>query len=90
MHHYLPALYFAVMALCQMYDFASYRLDSLGVHRGVRQAIGVGFLALAIVSFATYAPITYATPWSWESCNRFELSKGWTIGCEKFKLENSE
>jgi dolichyl-phosphate-mannose-protein mannosyltransferase len=30
-HHYLPALYFAIMVLCQELDFLTNRIKSLGL-----------------------------------------------------------
>ena len=91
LHHYLPALYFAIMALCQIYDFATSRISGIGMRE--RPFIGMGgivaFLALSIVAFTMYAPLAYGNPWTQESCKRAKLFDTWDWDCNTFHIEVS-
>ncbi|KAF9735476.1 hypothetical protein PMIN02_006053 [Paraphaeosphaeria minitans] len=86
LHHYLPALYFAIMALCQMYDFVAYRFDILGIrdHPKIGQTAAVAFLALTIVVFQTYSPLAYGNPWTKGQCNSVKLFSTWDWDCNNF------
>jgi hypothetical protein len=86
LHHYLPALYFAILALCQMYDFASYRFSGLGLKKypAIGQAVAVGFLAIAIAVFTIYSPLTYGNTWTKSQCNSVKLFNSWDWDCNNF------
>jgi dolichyl-phosphate-mannose-protein mannosyltransferase len=86
LHHYLPALYFAIMALCQMYDFVSYRFDvfRLRQYPAIGQAAAVGFLAIAITVFTIYSPIAYGNAWTKSQCKSAKLFKTWDWDCNNF------
>ncbi|MCJ1395362.1 hypothetical protein MMC18_008246 [Xylographa bjoerkii] len=92
LHHYLPALYFAIMALCQIYDFTTNRISGIGLRE--RPFIGAGgivaFLALSIVAFTMYAPLAYGNPWTQESCKRVKLFDTWDWDCNTFHTELSQ
>jgi dolichyl-phosphate-mannose-protein mannosyltransferase len=86
LHHYLPALYFAILALCQMYDFASYRFSGLGLKQypAIGQAAAVGFLAIAITVFTAYSPLAYGNMWTKDQCNSLKLFSTWDWDCNNF------
>jgi dolichyl-phosphate-mannose-protein mannosyltransferase len=86
LHHYLPALYFAIMALCQMYDFVSYRFDvfRLRQYPAIGQAAAVGFLAIAITVFTIYSPIAYGNAWTKSQCKSAKLFNTWDWDCNNF------
>ncbi|KAF2022211.1 glycosyltransferase family 39 protein [Aaosphaeria arxii CBS 175.79] len=86
LHHYLPALYFAIMALCQTYDFVSYRFSALGLKKypAIGQAAGIGFLAIAITVFTIYSPIAYGNAWTKDACNSVKLFGSWDWDCNTF------
>jgi dolichyl-phosphate-mannose-protein mannosyltransferase len=86
LHHYLPALYFAILALCQMYDFASYRFSGLGLKKypAIGQAAAVGFLAVAIAVFTIYSPLAYGNAWTKGQCNTAKLFSSWDWDCNNF------
>lgn len=91
LHHYLPALYFAVMVMCQIYDFVTNRIKSIGLKE--RPAIGTGgvaaILALTIVVFTMYAPLAYGNPWTQDSCKRVKLFDTWDWDCNTFHTDVS-
>ena len=86
LHHYLPALYFAIMAFCQMYDFVSYRFDIFRIKRTpvIGQAAAVGILAIAVTVFTIYAPLAYGNAWTKTQCNSVKLFKTWDWDCNNF------
>jgi dolichyl-phosphate-mannose-protein mannosyltransferase len=92
LHHYLPALYFAIIALCQVYDFVANRISSLGLRQRpeVGKGIMVLFLCLSITAFTLYAPLSYGNPWTKASCRRVKLFDTWDWDCNNFLDEYSQ
>ncbi|KAL8784553.1 MAG: hypothetical protein Q9213_003901 [Squamulea squamosa] len=92
LHHYFPALYFAIVALCQVYDFATNRISSLGLRN--RPAVGRGgiaiFLAVSIVAFTLYAPLSYGNRWTQSACNKVKILNTWDFDCSVFPTELSQ
>ncbi|KAF1832746.1 dolichyl-phosphate-mannose-protein mannosyltransferase 1 [Decorospora gaudefroyi] len=86
LHHYLPALYFAILALCQMFDFVSYRFSVFGLKKypAIGQAAAVGFLAIAITVFTVYSPLTYGNAWTRDACKSVKLFNTWDWDCNNF------
>lgn len=86
LHHYLPALYFAIMALCQIFDFVSYRFTIFGFNQypAIGRAAAAGFLAVAITVFTIYAPLAYGNAWTRDSCNSVKLFNSWDWDCNNF------
>ncbi|KAH7119820.1 Dolichyl-phosphate-mannose-protein mannosyltransferase-domain-containing protein [Dendryphion nanum] len=86
LHHYLPALYFAIIAFCQTYDFVSYRLNVLGLKKypAIGQAAAVGFLAISITVFTVYSPLAYGNAWTQDLCNSAKLFPTWDWDCNNF------
>jgi dolichyl-phosphate-mannose-protein mannosyltransferase len=83
--HYFPALYFAIIALCQTYDFTFARFH-LGVLRKpvVGQTAAVAFLAIAIFVFTQYAPLVYGNQWTQDECKKVKLFNTWDWDCNSF------
>ncbi|EUC32201.1 glycosyltransferase family 39 protein [Bipolaris zeicola 26-R-13] len=86
LHHYLPALYFAILALCQIFDFVSYRFSVFGLREypAIGQAVAVGFLAVAIMVFTVFSPLAYGNPWTKDACNSVKLFNSWDWECNNF------
>ncbi|KAL9608692.1 MAG: hypothetical protein Q9167_006494 [Letrouitia subvulpina] len=89
LHHYFPALYFAIIALCQVYDFVTNRIGGLGLKE--RPAIGrsgiAAFLAISIVAFTLYTPLSYGNPWTQSACNKVKLLNTWDFDCSTFHTD---
>jgi dolichyl-phosphate-mannose-protein mannosyltransferase len=85
LHHYFPALYFGIIALCQTYDFIFGRLN-LGPLRQpvVRQTVAVAALAIAIFVFTQYMPLIYGGKWTQAECKRVRLFDTWDWDCNSF------
>lgn len=86
LHHYFPALYFAIIALCQIYDFVTARVAGLGLRERpvIGQAGVVLFLGLSIVVFGLYSPLAYGNAWTKDACNRVKLLDTWDWDCNTF------
>ncbi|CBF76842.1 hypothetical protein AN4761.2 [Aspergillus nidulans FGSC A4] len=69
LHHYFPALYFAILALAQEFDFITNRIRSLG---------------LTIFAFTVYSPLIYGNPWTRDACKQVKLLKSWDFDCNTF------
>lgn len=86
LHHYFPALYFAIMALCQIYDFGAGRIAAFGLKNRpeIAGALAAAFLAFCIGVFTLYAPLTYGNPWTQDSCKQVKLFDTWDFDCNTF------
>ena len=72
LHHYLPALYFAVLLLCTVFDYLTSRLRPR-----TRVQIAAVLLILVIWSYGHLSPLTYARPWTKGKCERAKWLKTW-------------
>ncbi|KAJ5219890.1 hypothetical protein N7468_009094 [Penicillium chermesinum] len=92
LHHYLPALYFAILVFCQEFDFLANRVKSLGL--ASRPAIGkilmATFVLLSIGVFTLYSPLVYGNPWTKDACQRVKLLNSWDFDCNTFHTELSQ
>ena len=89
LHHYLPALYFAVVAMCQTFDFVAFRIKAIGLRKVpvVGWTVAVVFLALSTVVYGLYSPLVYGNPWTKSSCRQVKLFNTWDWDCNTF-LDN--
>ncbi|KAI6636763.1 hypothetical protein MCOR14_005107 [Pyricularia oryzae] len=86
LHHYFPALYFAIMAWCQVMDFSLSRFRGFGIRENpiIVRAAAVGFLAISIVAFLLLSPLAYGNTWTRPECQRVKLLSGWDFDCNAF------
>ncbi|KAF9949516.1 hypothetical protein BGZ72_008706 [Mortierella alpina] len=79
LHHYLPALYFAILMLCVTFDLACrfipnrYRLAALIV-----------VSSIAILVFRARAPLTYGSQWTRSQCEGSKMLKTWDYDCYQY------
>ncbi|KAI1495817.1 dolichyl-phosphate-mannose-protein mannosyltransferase 1 [Biscogniauxia marginata] len=86
LHHYFPALFFAVMAFCQFYDFLTARFAIPGVRENpiINKTGAIVLLAVSAVVFALFSPLAYGNPWTKSECNRVKLFSTWDWDCNNF------
>jgi len=86
LHHYFPALYFAIIAACQVYDFVFNRFAALGLAQRpyIGTSVAVIYLALSITAFTLYAPLAYGNAWTQSECKRVKLFDTWDWDCNNF------
>jgi dolichyl-phosphate-mannose-protein mannosyltransferase len=86
LHHYFPALYFGIIAFCQIYDFVTRRIPVVGLKdKPIIGRIGaVVFLALSVVVFTLLSPLAYGNTWTKAECTRVKLFGTWDWDCNTF------
>ncbi|KAH6855306.1 Dolichyl-phosphate-mannose-protein mannosyltransferase-domain-containing protein [Chaetomium sp. MPI-CAGE-AT-0009] len=86
LHHYFPALYFGIIAFCQIYDFATTRISGIGLRENpiIGKAGAVGFLVLSMVVFTLLSPLAYGNTWTKAECKRVKLFTTWDWDCNTF------
>ncbi|RMZ87162.1 hypothetical protein DV736_g5616, partial [Chaetothyriales sp. CBS 134916] len=92
LHHYLPALYLAILALSQIYDFVFYRIRFLGLKNtpAIGNAAAVLFLLFSVGVFTLYSPLTYGSPWTQDQCRAVKLFDTWDFDCNIFHTDLSQ
>ncbi|KAI8993205.1 Dolichyl-phosphate-mannose-protein mannosyltransferase-domain-containing protein [Pilobolus umbonatus] len=85
-HHYMPALYFAILTLGVGVDLILRRFPPI---------IKVAFIALfctgIVQMYLVFSPITYGEPWSVDSCESATYLKTWDFDCSRYSsLESPE
>ncbi|KAI7829241.1 Dolichyl-phosphate-mannose-protein mannosyltransferase-domain-containing protein [Kickxella alabastrina] len=79
LHHYLPAMWLAVLALTATLDLFTRRMG-----RRMRQVI-MGALVLVVVrSYFQYSHLAYGTPWTRQGCERSKWLKAWDYDCKRY------
>lgn len=86
LHHYFPALYFAIIALCQLFDYATARIPGAGARDTalINRIATVAFLVLSTAVFMLYSPLAYGSPWTKADCKRMKLFNSWDFDCNTF------
>lgn len=86
LHHYFPALYFAIIALCQLYDFVYFRFDGMRLKQwpAIGQAAAVAFISVSIFAFILYAPLAYGNAWTRDACKKVKFFDNWDWDCNNF------
>jgi dolichyl-phosphate-mannose-protein mannosyltransferase len=72
LHHYFPALYFAILLFCSVFD-----LVTVTLRPRVRFQIGAVFVVLAIWTYLHFSPLTYGSPWTKSKCESSKWMKTW-------------
>ncbi|KAK3815670.1 MAG: LOW QUALITY PROTEIN: glycosyltransferase family 39 protein [Linnemannia gamsii] len=76
LHHYLPALYFAILLLCVTFDLACRFIPIR-----FRFAALIVVSMMAILVFRTRAPLAFGSEWTRSQC---EASKTWDYDCFQY------
>ncbi|ORY27894.1 Dolichyl-phosphate-mannose-protein mannosyltransferase-domain-containing protein [Naematelia encephala] len=79
LHHYLPALYFAVLCFCAVFDFVTSTLRPR-----TRVQVAAVVLVLVVWSYNYYSPLTYASEWTKGKCEQAKWLKSWDFSCNDF------
>jgi dolichyl-phosphate-mannose-protein mannosyltransferase len=79
LHHYFPALYFAVLLLCSVFD-----LVTVGLRPRVRMQIAAVIAVVAIWNFWKFSPLVYGGEWTKRECERGRWLRNWDFACNDF------
>jgi|SRR5438552_2297059 len=83
LHHYFPALYFAILALCRGWDFLTTRQRFVTTPRRAAQ-LTVVFLIVVVAAFSTLQPLAYGGKWTEDLCERTRVFETWDFDCDSF------
>ena len=72
LHHYFPALYFAILLACSVFD-----LVTANLRPRVRLQIAAVLLLIAIWNYAYFSPLVYGNPWTKAKCRNAQWLKTW-------------
>ncbi|KAI8143626.1 glycosyltransferase family 39 protein [Fennellomyces sp. T-0311] len=79
LHHYLPALYFAILVLAVGVDLALTKFSPRA------RLLVIVILAVATISvFREFEPLSIGKKWTRERCEANQWLDTWQFGCEKF------
>jgi dolichyl-phosphate-mannose-protein mannosyltransferase len=85
LHHYLPALYFAILLLCAVFDFMTSTLRPRW-----RLQIAAVLIILAVWNFSIFSPLVYGNTWTRDECEKAKWFKTWDFSCESFFNDYSQ
>jgi dolichyl-phosphate-mannose-protein mannosyltransferase len=72
LHHYFPALYFAILLSCVLFD-----LGTSTLRPRTRLQIAAVLVILAIWNYQHLSPLTYGSPWTRSKCQNAKWLKTW-------------
>ncbi|KZT33151.1 glycosyltransferase family 39 protein [Sistotremastrum suecicum HHB10207 ss-3] len=79
LHHYFPALYFAILLLCSIFDAATSTLRPR-----TRLQIAAVLIIIALWNYVHFSPLAYGTPWTKSKCEKARWIKTWDFSCNEF------
>jgi dolichyl-phosphate-mannose-protein mannosyltransferase len=82
LHHYFPALYFAILLSCSVFDLVTSTLRPR-----VRLQIAAILVIIAITTFVHFSSLAYGTPWTKSKCHSSKWLKTWDFSCNEY-LDN--
>jgi len=84
LHHYFPALYFAILLSCVLFD-----LGTSTLRPRTRLQIAAVLVILAIWNYQHLSPLTYGSPWTRSKCQNAKWLKTWDFSCADFHEDYS-
>ncbi|KAF9946117.1 hypothetical protein BGZ72_000667 [Mortierella alpina] len=79
LHHYLPALYFAILLLSVTFDLVFQFMPS-----HARVLTMILFASAAIYVFHMMSPLTYGFEWTRSQCEATKMQKTWDFDCNQY------
>ncbi|KAG0266367.1 hypothetical protein BG011_002487 [Mortierella polycephala] len=79
LHHYLPALYFAILLLCVTFD-----LGCRFIPNRYRLAALIIVSTIAILVFRARAPLAYGSEWTRPKCEASKILSTWDYDCYQY------
>ncbi|THH32175.1 hypothetical protein EUX98_g2018 [Antrodiella citrinella] len=81
LHHYFPALYFAILLCCGVFDLVTSNLKPK-----IRLQIAAVLIILSIWNFVHLSPLAYGTQWTRSKCEHAKWLSTWDFSCNDFPL----
>ncbi|KAI6151530.1 glycosyltransferase family 39 protein [Pisolithus tinctorius] len=76
LHHYFPALYFAILLTSAVFDFATSTLRPR-----IRLQVACVLIIIAVLTFDKFSSLVYGSPWTRSKCNNAVWIKTWDFAC---------
>lgn len=83
LHHYFPALYFAIIAMCQGWDFLMTLSRFQSAPRRASQVTLV-FVVVVVAVYAALQPLAYGGKWTQSLCEKAKVFTTWDFDCNTF------
>nr|ODO01135.1 dolichyl-phosphate-mannose-protein mannosyltransferase [Cryptococcus depauperatus CBS 7855] len=79
LHHYLPALYFAILLFCTVFDYimSSFKPRTRG-------NVAIVIVLLVLWSWNHWSSLAYAGEWTSGSCEKSKWLRTWDFSCNDF------
>jgi len=85
LHHYFPALYFAILLSCTGFDLVTSTLRPK-----IRLQIAAVLAIIALWNFVYLSPLAYGNPWTQEKCHKAQWMKTWDFSCNDYLTSYSQ
>ncbi|KAJ3392676.1 hypothetical protein HDU84_003682 [Entophlyctis sp. JEL0112] len=85
LHHYFPALYFAILTVGVIFEIFTHQLS-----RPSRIILAGGFLALVFIVYLDFSPLAYGNLMHKHHCERIKWGKHWDWTCFKSPEDKHE
>lgn len=72
LHHYFPALYFAILMSCAVFDAVTAKLKPR-----IRLQIALVVCVLVVLNYWRFSPLTYGSEWTKGKCEASKWLKTW-------------
>ena len=72
LHHYFPALYYAILLSCGIFD-----LLTSALRPRIRLQVAAVLIILAVWNFQYLSPLAYGNPWTKSKCEKAKWLKTW-------------
>ncbi|KAL6450441.1 PMT1 Dolichyl-phosphate-mannose--protein mannosyltransferase 1 [Candida maltosa Xu316] len=91
LHHYLPALYFGILALGHFFEiFTGYFASRSPVLQRVALILVGIFSIVSLVFYINYSPLIYGSQWTQGACKATKPFTTWDYNCNTFFKEIGE
>ncbi|KAJ2708407.1 Dolichyl-phosphate-mannose--protein mannosyltransferase 1, partial [Coemansia spiralis] len=84
LHHYLPALWMAILGLVGTLDLLTRR-----VSRKVRHVLLLGVLLITVRMYFQFSHLAYGTTWTREGCLSSKWLRSWDYDCQRYPSVNA-
>ncbi|TCD69192.1 hypothetical protein EIP91_008488 [Steccherinum ochraceum] len=79
LHHYFPALYFAILLSCGVFDLVTSALKPK-----IRLQIAAILVVIAVWNFVYLSPLAYGGKWTKKQCTNAKWLSTWDFSCNDF------
>ncbi|KAG6331057.1 hypothetical protein ID866_8031 [Astraeus odoratus] len=79
LHHYFPALYFAILLSSVVFDFVTSTLRPR-----IRLQVACVLIIIAVLTYDKFSPLAYGNAWTRTKCKNAQWLKNWDFACNEY------